>query len=193
MLRWELPTDAIPPELAAAYPDFTRKYLIAVNPETRTPATVTAKINARKFFEPRFRSYLKSYVLYNPRVTDEDKRIMKLSIPDDIPTAIGPPTQDPVLEIDFSKRQKHLVIVKNIEGKRTKPANVRGYEIWYKVGGEKPVSDDEFKYAGFSTKSPFPVQYSLADVGKTVWYRAHWVNTKNVPGPWSEIVYAIIG
>jgi hypothetical protein len=118
---------------------------------------------------------------------------MQLSIPDETQTVIGPPAESPTIEIDFSKRQKHSVILKNLEGKRSKPANAHGFEVWQKIGGNKPVNDDEFKYAGFSTKSPFRIQYPLADVGKTVWYRAHWVNAKNEPGPWSEIVFAVIG
>jgi hypothetical protein len=192
LARWLVSPDAVTPELSTAYTDYTGKYLVSINPETRTAAVITAHIKARKLFESLFRKFLKAYVSYNPHVTDEDKRNMTLSIPDEIQTVIGPPAEAPTLEIDFSKRQKHSVIVKNLEGKRSKPANAHGFEVWQKIG-EKPVNDDEFKYAGFSTKSPFRIQYPLADVGKTVWYRAHWVNTKNEPGPWSEIVFAVIG
>jgi hypothetical protein len=192
-MRWKLPADAVTQELEFAYNDFFAKYPIAIAPETRTAASITAKDEARKSFEPKFRKFLKAYVSYNPNVTDEDRRNMQLSIPDTTPTTIGPPTESPTIEIDFSKRQKHSVIVKNIEGKHAKPANAHGYEVYQKIGGEKPVTDDEFKYAGFSTKSPFQITYALADTGKTVWYRVRWVNAKNEPGPWSEIVYAIIG
>jgi hypothetical protein len=185
--------DVVTLEIEAAYNDFITRYPVAIAPETRTAASITAKDEARKSFEPKFRKYLKAYVSYNPNVTDEDRRNMQLSIPDTTQTTIGPPVEAPTIEIDFSKRQKHSVHVKNIEGKRSKPANAHGYEVWQKIGGEKPVNDDEFKYAGFSTRSPFPIQYLLADVGKIVWYRSHWVNAKNEPGPWSEIVYAVIG
>jgi hypothetical protein len=161
--------------------------------ETRTAASITAKTEARDVFEPDFRKYLKAYVAYNPNVSDEDRRNMQLAVPNNTSTTVGPPTEAPTLEIDFSKRQKHSIIVKNLDGKRSKPTNAHGYEMWHKIGGEKPVSDDEFKYAGFSTRSPFQIQFPLANVGIVVWYRSRWVNAKNDPGPWSEIVYAIIG
>ncbi|MDR1593137.1 MAG: hypothetical protein LBS43_01475 [Prevotellaceae bacterium] len=191
--RWKLPSDAVTPELEAAYNDWITKYPVAINVETRTAASITAKSEARHVFEPDFRKYLKAYVMYNPNVNDEDRRNLQLAIPDTTQTTVGPPTDAPTLEIDFSKRQKHSVIVKNLDGKRSKPANAHGYEVWQKIGGERPLIDDEFKYAGFSTKSPFQIQYPLANVGAIVWYRGRWVNSKNEPGPWSEIVYAIIG
>jgi hypothetical protein len=96
------------------------------------------------------------------------------------------------VEVDFSKRQQHGVIVKNEEGKSAKPANAHGVEVWRKVGAPAPVANADFAYAGFSTRSTHVVEYTLEDVGKTVWYRAHWVNAKNEPGPWSEVVSAVI-
>jgi hypothetical protein len=191
--RWRLPLDVVTPDLEISYNDFITKYPVAINPETRTAASVTAKDESRKIFEPKFRKYLKAYVSYNPSVTDEDRRNMQLSIADTTPTTIGPPVESPTIEINFSNRQKHSVIVKNLVGKRSKPANAHGYEVWQKIGGEKPANDEEFKYAGFSTRSPFQIQYPLANVGQIVWYRVRWVNAKNEPGPWSEIVYAVIG
>jgi hypothetical protein len=36
------------------------------------------------------------------------------------------------------------------------------------------------------------VFFDLSDVGKNVFYRFRWVNTRNQPGEWSEVVQATI-
>jgi hypothetical protein len=192
IMRWEIPASAVSEALSAAVTDFNVKYLTATNPETRTPGAITAKTEARKLLEDLIRKYIKSYITYNPNVTDEDRRNMQLPIHDDKPTPIPPPKEDVFLEIDFSKRQEHDIVLKNKEGKRSKPLNAHGFEVWRKVGGNAPTSDTDFSYAGFSTHSPFTIKYALEDTGKTVWYRVHWVNQKNEPGPWSEIVSVIV-
>jgi hypothetical protein len=190
--KWGLPSGAVSTEMTTAYSNYTAKYLAAENPVTRTPAAVQAKHESRKVFEKLFRAYISAWITYNPRVSDEDRRNMRLPIHDTTPTSVGPPTEMSILEIDFSKRQQHSVIAKNAEGKRKKPLHAHGFEIYYKVGGDAPASDHDFQYAGFTTRSPFIIKYDLDHVSKTVWYRVRWVNIKNDPGPWSEIVSAVI-
>jgi hypothetical protein len=191
--RWGLADDAVSPELKTAYTAYTTAYLTAENPVTRTPAAIQAKNEARQVFEKFFRAYIRAWITNNPHVTDEDRRNMRLPIHDTIPTAAGPPGEMPLPEIDFSKRQQHSVFPKNAEGKHKKPENAHGYEVYSKMGGDAPVTDSDFTYAGFSTRAPFIIKYNLEDTGKTVWYRVRWVNRKNDPGPWSEIVTAVIG
>jgi hypothetical protein len=191
--RWGLPDDAVSPEMETAYSVYVHKYLTAENPVTRTSAAVQGKNEARRIFEKHIRAYIRAWITYNPRVTDQDRRNMRLGIHDTTAASIGSPVEMPLLEIDFSKRQQHSVISKNIEGKRRKPENTHGFEIYYKLGRDAPAGDDDFRYAGLSTRSPFVIKYNLGDTGKTVWYRVRWVNGKNDPGPWSEIVSAVIG
>jgi hypothetical protein len=190
--RWGLADDVVSTEMTTAFETYTAKYLAAENPATRTPAAIVAKSEARQIFEKIFRAYIRAWIIYNPRVTDEDRRNMRLSIHDATLTPSGPPTEMSILEIDFSRRQQHSVIAKNAEGKSKKPLHAHGFEIYYKVGGDAPACDNDFRYAGFTTRSPFIVKYDLDHVGKTVWYRVRWVNVKNDPGPWSEIVSAVI-
>jgi hypothetical protein len=190
--RWGLADDVVSDEMKTSFETYVAKYLAADNPSTRTPAAILAKRETRQIFEKIFRAWIRAWITNNPRVSDEDRRNMRLSIRDINPTPTGPPTEMSLLEIDFSKRQQHSVIAKNAEGKSKKPLHAHGFEIYYKVGGDVPTCDHDFRYAGFSTRSPFIIKYDLEDVGKTVWYRVRWVNVKNNPGPWSEIVPAVI-
>jgi hypothetical protein len=59
--------------------------------------------------------------------------------------------------------------------------------MWRRVGGEKPVSDAGFAYAGFGAAATLVIDYSLEEVGKTVWYRARRINTRNDPGPGARL------
>jgi hypothetical protein len=193
LTRWELSDRVVTAELTTACETYKTKYLVAENPATRTPATVSAKNEARRAFEKLFRAYIRAWIANNPLVSDEDRRNMRLPIRDTTPTSVGPPVEMPVLEIDFSKRQQHRVVPKNAEGKHHKPPHAHGYEVYYKKGAPPPASDDDFRYAGFSSRMPFLIKYHLEDTGQIVWYRVRWVNVKNAPGPWSEIVSAVIG
>jgi hypothetical protein len=170
---------------------FDAAWEAATNPETRTPSSITTKIIARQLLEGEIRTAVKAYITYNPAVTDADRENMQLPLHDTKPTPKPPPAEASITEVDFSKRQQHQVIVKSITG-RAKPLDAHGFEVWRKIGNPPPASDADFSYAGFNTRSPFTVRYGLEDVGKTVYYRSHWVNEKNEPGPWSEVVSAVI-
>jgi len=38
----------------------------------------------------------------------------------------------------------------------------------------------------------FESKFALADVGKSVWYIARYINTRGNPGPWSNAVSAAV-
>jgi hypothetical protein len=73
-----------------------------------------------------------------------------------------------------------------------KPLHVHGFEVYCKVGGDAPLNDRDFRRISLATRSPFIIKYEFSNTGKIVWYRIRWVNAKNDPGLWSEIVSATI-
>jgi hypothetical protein len=194
-VRVKLPVWNVPQEdftaLTTLQTDFSAKYAKAENPETRTPAAVTAKIEARNAYEKGMRTFVKEHLTNNHRVTDEDRRNMQLPIHDTKPTPVDPPKSMVLGRIDFSVHQQHTVHVEDSAGKG-RPDNAHGFEAWRKTGGEPPTSDDDFRYAGFSPSTTLTLDYPLADVGKTVYYRFRWVNRRNQPGPWSEAVISAV-
>jgi hypothetical protein len=178
-------------KMILAYED---AYLKAENPNHGS-ADILLKNECRDILKKAVRLYVKEYIEYNHFITDEDRKMMGLPIHDTKPTPAPGPTDSPVGEVDFSTHQQHKVHVKvgTLTGK-AKPPKVRGFEVWRKIGGEPPVSDDEWTYVNFSSRSPLLINYPLTDVGKMVYYRFRWVNTRNQPGPWSEgYVSAVIG
>jgi hypothetical protein len=188
----------IPPDSWTAIDTLITAYEVAYNKAidpNRGKADVTAKNEARSALKKAVRQYVKEYLINNHLITDEDRRKMALPVHDVKPTHAPIPTDMPAGEVDFSRHQQHGVHVKSgtLSG-RSKPPKVHGFEVWRKVGGEPPASDSEWVYANFTSRSPLVIDYPQTDVGKTVYYRFRWVNTRNQPGPWSEgYISAVVG
>jgi hypothetical protein len=180
----------ISPMIAA----YDAAYAKAEDPN-RGKADVIAKNEARDLLKKAVRQYVKEYLASNHLITDEDRKHMDLPVHDVKPTPAPIPTDMPAGEIDFSRHQQHRVHVKagTLTGK-TKPPKVHGFEVWSKIGGDPPASDSEWTYVNFASRSPLIIDYPQTDVGKAVYYRFRWVNTRNQPGPWSEgYVSAVVG
>ncbi|MDR0349449.1 MAG: hypothetical protein LBH90_08180 [Tannerella sp.] len=186
MMQLEFPA-TVYQELQALLDTFKEKFSLAEAPETRTKATVQAKNDARKVLERQLRERIAEYLTHNHLMSDADRDNLGLPVRDTKPTPAPLPTDMPVGEVDTSTHQQHRIRVKSgtLTGK-TKPPKVYGVEVWRKVGGEPPADDSGYTYVCLATRSPIVINYPLSDVGKTVYYRFRWVNTRNQPGPWSE-------
>jgi hypothetical protein len=149
---------------------------------------ILAKNNLKKVLISDIRSFLKEFVIYNHLISEEDLFGMGLKPHDNTPTRAPIPTDKPVGEVDTSTHQQHTLRIKagNLTGKTKPDATINGFEVWRKVGGDPPATDEEWTYVDFSSRSSFIVKYPLSDVGKTVYYRFRWVNTRNEKGPWCE-------
>jgi hypothetical protein len=178
-------------ECTIAYRDALRK---AKDPN-HGKVDVLAKNNMKKDLIKEIRNFLKEFVLYNHLITEEDLVGMGLRPHDNTPTRAPIPIDKPVGEVDTSTHQQHTLRVKagNLTGKSKPDTTINGFEVWRKVGGDAPATDEEWTYVDFSSRSTLIVKYPLIDVGKTVYYRFRWVNTRNEKGPWSEgLLIAIV-
>jgi hypothetical protein len=54
-------------------------------------------------------------------------------------------------------------------------------------GGAAPLDANAMPFLANETKMPHRNDFAAAELGHTAYYAARWVNTKGVPGPWSEI------
>jgi hypothetical protein len=189
---WNISADAVASveSLIAAY---DAAYVKSEDPN-RGRADVIAKNESRDTLKHAVRQFVKEHLAYNSAVTDEDRRHMGLPVHDTKPTPAPPITDMPVGEVDFSVHQQHRLHVK--EGKltgRSKPEHAKGFEVWRKVGGDPPATDSDWSYVNFSSRSSMVINYPQEDVGKIVYYRFRWINTRNQPGPWNEsIISAVI-
>jgi hypothetical protein len=141
------------------------------------------------------RAFLKEFILYNHLETKDDLLAMGLKPRDDTPTRAPIPTDVPVGEVDTSTHQQHTLHIKagDLTGKNKPEKTIRGFEVWRTMGDNPPSTDEEWTYVDFSSRSSIIVKYSLSEVGKTVYYRFRWVNTRNEKGPWCKgYLFAIV-
>lgn len=193
MEAWGIPA-ADTTALIALQTTWTTAYEKASNKQNRSAADVRAKDDARKAYEKSLRSFVAQWLANNSKVTDSDRERMDLTVKTGTRTPVAVPVSSPLGKVDFSVRQQHSILfVDSITNGKAKPDGVQGCEIWMKTGGEPPKDDSEFTYIGIDTRSPYIVTFSVADVGKTVYYRLRWINKRGKTGPWSSVITATVG
>jgi hypothetical protein len=192
--QWQIPPAQIQ-KLSASFTFFDGKYRIAVDPATRTAAAVQDKNDAKKILTGDTRGFCMGYLMYNQLLTNADRDLLQLPIPDRKLTPIPPPKGTPEGRVDTSVHQRHTLHVADKVEVRPHgglPDGVAGFETWRFIGDGMPTDDSGFTYVATSTTTKLVIDYPLAKVGKTVRFRFRWVNTRNQPGPWSEIISAVI-
>jgi hypothetical protein len=161
-------------------------------PATRTPLITFTKNKTRKEYEKPLRLLVKN-LESNPRVSDEDRRGMGITIPSTTRTVIPAATTYPLSTVDSSTIRLLKFFFRDSESSsKAKPHGVHGAEIRWSILDTPPVTVKELIMSGFDTRSPFTLEFENDQRGKTVWYCLRWENTKGEKGPWSEIGSAII-
>lgn len=156
-------------------------------------AATQAKDAARAALEAYLRILVRQ-LQSNPATTDAQRAGLGVTVPDDIRTPVPVPTAIPFGNIDTSKRLEHTINFRNSETPTStaKPEGVHGCQIWLNIGTQPPTSLDQFKFIATDTRTPYVLQFEMADAGKNAYYILRWVNTKDQPGPWSETLVATI-
>jgi hypothetical protein len=171
---------------------FEVAYAKTENPDHKKSEThdKTAK---RKVFEKALREFLKSFVTYNPEVTDVDRDQMGLPIHKPNPEPSPIPDLFPVAEVDSSIPRQLTIHFRNEHSKsKAKPFGVHGAEIRWAILDMPPTSVDEIVNSVFCTNSPYTFVFGEEDRGKRVYFCMRWENTRGEKGPWGEIFSAII-
>jgi hypothetical protein len=188
--RFGIPTDDF-----VALRDKISAFMSAQEQAVKANAGRTDKLDRAKkatAAKKHTRQFVNTFLRFNPAVTDNDRSDLGLTIPDPEPSPAPPIDTEPVGKVDFSVHQQHTLEVKDShQSGRAKPDHAKGFEVWHKFG-TPPEHDGDFQYTGFSSKDRMKIDYPLDMVGQLVFYRFRWINTRNVPGPWSEVVSAII-
>lgn len=168
-------------------------YSTAINPATRTPASIAAKDSAKGAMLPQLRFYAQN-IKANMGVSNDLKVGLGIHINDAGPTPIPVPTTAPALTIDV---QRHLGATLRVRDQTTptsnaKPFGVQGGEVVCSIGVAVATDPDAAPFCRIQTKTPFVLDFAPADVGKiaTIWER--WFNRKGELGPWSTSVNLVV-
>jgi hypothetical protein len=162
----------------------------------RKKSDTTAKIKRRETYERMLREIIAEFIRFNSKTTDEMKRALGLTVPDDEPSPVPAPTSHPVvITIDFSEPAVHRIRFKDEFTKGgARPDSAAYCEIVYIVrdGENPPDSVDDCTLRLSARRSPAVVHFSNADTGKRAFYFLRWMSKHGEAGPWSPMAHALI-
>ena len=173
-------------------------YTLAIDPGTRTPATVAAKDVARTEAEATVRPFAVQISL-NDGVTDENKVAVGVTVRKTVPTPVPPPASAPVLGLVSQNPGRIQLSYRDdaLPAGKSKPDGCIGLEIYTAVGTVAAVDPAQALYRGTITKSPNTLDFGAEDKGKIVVMWGRWV-TRSGPagkaqaGPWSVALQTIV-
>lgn len=176
-------------QLYAAYDSAMKR----VEDPNRGRTDVLAKNQARDALKKAARQFVKEYLEYNHRVTDEERDRMDLPIHDTHPTPKPKPHSRPAIDAKSSNTRQHTVSALNQStGKKSKPDDAYGIKYVWEMRETSPDSPGDLHNAIFSRKTTQVFDFEEVHRGKKVFYAAQYENAKGETGPWSDLVELII-
>lgn len=168
--------------VAAARTAFQAAYSLAINPSTRTPATVAAKDSQRGLATATVRPYAVR-ISNNSGVSNLNKVSIGVTVKSTPPSPIPAPTQAPLLSLIKVAAGKVTMGYKNPStlGK-AKPYGVTGVNVWFTQDDTNfVVSFPDAEFDGVRTKTPFTLEFFPGDIGKKIVVWVAYV-TRSGPG-----------
>jgi len=179
--------------ITAAYTAWHAAYLAAVNPTTRTTATVATKNIQKTNVLGVVRRY-GATIRANIGVSDALKIGLGLHIRDTVPTPVPPPSTMPELSIARIATGYQEVQARD-EGAgavRARPAGSVGLLLYRAVSTAPVSSAEQATFLTFVGRPTVQSNFDAADRGKFATYFARWTNARGEVGPWSNPVSACI-
>jgi hypothetical protein len=173
---------------------YNQKLDVAESPATRTPVNVKSKNIARRVLEKHIRKSVRSYLIDNPLLTEDD--LTMLGLPVHKTTRTPAPVAETYPDFDIDSSMVNCLIIhffeRDGEHKRAKPAGQHGAEIRWMISDVPVMNANKLIHSSFDTRTPFTLEFEGEDRGKTVYLALRWENTRGQKGHWSPIQSVII-
>jgi hypothetical protein len=189
--RFNIPASVLT-TLIAKQTRWKHAYATIGDPATRTKITVKEKQLAREDYESALRSLIRSYLTYNPVITDSDRENLELPIHKTTRTRAPVATEPPWLKVNTNLLRYIRFDYGGTETSKIKPAGQHGIELIWEISKERPPHVRNFTHSVFDTHTPLVLEFDDENRGNILWYTARWVNTRGEKGPWGEIMSVII-
>lgn len=172
--------------ITTAYTSWHTAYLAAVNPTTRTPATVSTKNAQKASVLALVRGYAAT-IRANMAVSDALKIGLGLRVHDNMPTPVPAPSTYPMLALAGLGvgLQSLRASDQYTPSKRAKPVGTAGMLLFRAVAAAPVTDPAQCDFLAFASKTEFQANFDSADNGKVATYFARWTNSKGEVGPWS--------
>lgn len=168
---------------------FDAAYALAVGPTTRTPATITAKDDAKIAMLAVVRPFAQ-LVANNAGVSPSLKVGLGINPRTNSRTPITNPTTYPVITPTMALPLQHVLRYRDYLSSPTvkaKPAGVLSLQLFRKVSAT-PITDPAgLEFDSNVTKAPFLIEFDSADAGKVCYYAGRWCTRTGLVGPWSAV------
>ena len=152
-------------------------------------AATAAKTDAKNTLTELVRTAIQ-IIQNNPAVSDEERPLMGLPIPDRTHTRVPVPTTKPVVQIETREHLQHVLHWRDeaTPTSKAKPKGVRGAQVRVHIGPNPPADLEQFTWVALDSKTPYLQAYDAADAGKPAYVALRWENTRGETGPWSDVV-----
>lgn len=179
--------------ITAAYTSWHAAYLAAINPTTRTKATVATKNLQKTNVMNVVRSYAAT-IRASHAVSDALKIGLGIHVRDAAPTPVPPPSTAPMLSLLSQGIGTQVVHAadETTPSKRARPAGTIGLVLFRTIAAEAAPNPDGTQFVTLLMRPDFTAALDPADNGKTATYFARWSNSRGELGPWSEGLVARI-
>ncbi|MDR0487056.1 MAG: hypothetical protein LBG91_02290 [Treponema sp.] len=172
------------------YAGWYTAYALTFKPHSKVETL--GKNNAYKKASKHLRKFINQYLRYPP-VIDEDRRAMDITVHSQVKTPVNVPSE----YVEFFFRvtgPRQVKIFFRVMGSLSKarPYGYRGAAVCWLVSGKPAVSVDELVKNDTASRTPYVMNFTDAERGKTVSAAMRWENEKGGKGPWSEIQSTIV-
>ena len=179
--------------LAGLTSTYSDALMAAQNGETRGPSTVSAKDTARANAEAYARE-LATLIQANKSVTNEQKTNLRITVRKTTRTPVPAPTTRPVLSFVSGGAMAHTLRYNDetTPDSRKRPFGSAALMLswWIVSTGTTPTGPANFVRP--ITNTPFTIEFTSGDVGKTAIYSAKWVTATGLEGLISNTVTATV-
>jgi hypothetical protein len=139
------------------------------------------------------RNFVNVNLRYNESMTDEDRKQLGLTIPDEKSTTDTDPVEYPEIEADTSILRQIKCRFLNREHRTAKPRHVHGIELVHGFipAGEKPLLK-HLTHSTFSTRSFKKLDFADEERGLRLGLCARYENNTGGKGPFGPIITVFI-
>jgi len=181
-----------------AFDAFDAAYQQAIDPSTRTPATVSDKDAQRVNFEATVRPVAQR-INARDSVTNEQRSSLGITVRKTTRTPVPAPATKPVFSI---RNQQQGVLEFQVRDETTptskaKPFGVIGVDVHVFVGDQPPAELEDYPLNKTTGKTPNTLAFDLAQSGETARVACRWT-TRSGPGgvaqkgPWSDVTTFVV-
>ena len=191
---WGIP-DAKLATINAKRTDYEKKYAIANNRNTQSPAATAARDASWDLLKPELIDLYDHYILNNNAISVADKEALYIHyLIGGGGSSTPAPSTTPVVSLVSEVISTLFVVFTDsaTPGSHAKPDNVAFCEINYKVDVPLPAGPEECPEEVNISRSHTAIVFAPAQRGKVVNGYARWVNKNGKIGPWSGLITAIV-